>query len=47
MTLEGAKKHLSRFMQTGAKPKKSDGFYTIRDLKFLKEIQKDLSQIVK
>ena len=47
MTLEGAKKHLSRFMQTGAKPKNSDGFYTIRDLNFLKEIQKDLSQIVK
>lgn len=47
MTLEGAKKHLSRFMGTGAKPKNSDGFYTIRDLNFLKEIQKDLSQIVK
>lgn len=47
MTLEGAKKHLSRFMQSGAKPKNSDGFYTVRDLNFLKEIQKDLSQIVK
>lgn len=47
MTLEGAKKHLSRFMQSGAKPKTSDGFYTIRDINFLKEIQKDLSQIVK
>ena len=47
MTLEGAKKHLSRFMQTGAKPKNPEGFYTIRDINFLKEIQKDLSQIVK
>lgn len=47
MTLEGAKKHLSRFMQTGARPKNPEGFYTIRDINFLKEIQKDLSQIVK
>ena len=47
MTLEGAKKHLSRFMQTGAKPKNPEGFYTIRDINFLKEIQKDLSQIIK
>ncbi len=47
MTLEGAKRHLNRFMQKGAKPKKSEGFYSIRDINFLKEIQKDLSQIVK
>ena len=47
MTLEGAKKQLSRFMAVGAKPKSADGFYTARDVKFLKEIKETLSQIIK
>jgi DNA-binding transcriptional MerR regulator len=47
MTLEGAKKQLSRFMSIGAKPKTKDPFYTARDVKFLKEIKETLSQIIK
>ncbi|MDR1684771.1 MAG: MerR family transcriptional regulator [Elusimicrobiota bacterium] len=47
MTLEGAKKHLSRFMAVGAKPKGAGAFHTIRDIKFLKEIKETLSQIIK
>lgn len=47
MTLEGAKKHLSRFMAQGAKPKDAGAFYTSRDVKFLKEIKETLSQIIK
>ncbi|MDR0953627.1 MAG: MerR family transcriptional regulator [Elusimicrobiota bacterium] len=50
MTLEGAKKHLSRFMGIGAKPKDNDGIVgggTARDIKFLKEIKETLSQIIK
>jgi DNA-binding transcriptional MerR regulator len=47
MTLEGAKKHLSRFMAVGAKPKNPDAFHTVRDIKFLREIKETLSQIIK
>jgi Predicted transcriptional regulators len=47
MTLEGAKKQLSRFMASGAKPKDAEAFYTERDIKFLKEIKETLSQIIK
>ncbi len=47
MTLEGAKKHLNRFSGVGAKPKGEDAFHTARDVKFLKEVQETLSQILK
>jgi len=47
MTLEGAKKHLSRFMAVGARPKAESGLRTVRDIRFLKEIQETLSQIIK
>jgi len=47
MTLEGAKKHLSRFMALGAKPKEESGLKTTKDIKFLKEIRETLSQIIK
>jgi len=47
MTLEGAKKHISRFMDVGARPKDAAGTRTMRDIKFLKEIKETLSQIIK
>lgn len=47
MTLEGAKKHLTRYMGWGAKPKNSSGGYTIKDVNLLKEIKETLSQIIK
>ena len=47
MTLEGAKKHLSRYMALGGKPKDSKTGYTVKDVNFLKEIKETLSQIIK
>jgi DNA-binding transcriptional MerR regulator len=47
MTLEGAKKHLNRFMAIGARPKADEGPRTARDVKFLKEIKETLSQLIK
>lgn len=47
MTLEGAKKHMTRFMSVGAKPKNAEEFHTARDIKFLKEVKETLSQILK
>lgn len=47
MTLEGAKKHLSKYMALGARPKESKNSYTVKDVNFLKEIKETLSQIIK
>ncbi len=47
MTLEGAKKHLSKYMALGAKSKENRSSYTVKDVKFLKEIKETLSQIIK
>ena len=47
MTLEGAKKHLNRYMAVGAKPREESGLKTVKDIKFLKEIKETLSQIIK
>lgn len=47
MTLEGAKKHLNRFLALGAKPKEEASLYNVKDLNFLKEIRDTLSQIIK
>lgn len=47
MTLEGAKKHLSRYLAMGKKSKEEKAVFTIKDVNFLKEIKETLSQIIK
>ena len=47
MTLEGAKKHMSRYMDIGARPKEAGGGRTMRDVRFLRDIKETLSQIIK